>query len=150
MGQVGIGTIFSQHQLLIRIFFFKLFYPRLDILYLLLVPTEITVHTLYIRIQIDRMFHMSISIDRNGITIRIFRLSKIMKRLGQGSCIFMRLIYFVMKPPYVNRRVIEALTDQFTKLALGIFRFVSGHPVYTRYFGPDNQSQCITTGIEII
>ena len=50
----------------------------------------------------------------------------------------------------VNGRMIETLADQFAKLALRILSFVSGHPVHARYFGPNNQSQCITAGIKVV
>ena len=150
MSQIRIGTIFGQHQFLIGIVFFKLFHPWLDVLYLFLVPAKITVHTLYVCVQVDRMIHVTIPIDRNGVTVRIFCLGKIMERTGQCSCILMWLIYFIVKPPYINGRMIETLADQFAKLALRILSFVSGHPVHARYFGPNNQSQCITAGIKVV
>ena len=52
----------------------------------------------------------------------------------------------------IDKAVHEAATlaDQFAKLALRILSFVSGHPVHARYFGPNNQSQCITAGIKVV
>ena len=150
MVQVGICTIFGQHQFLMRIFFLQILHPGFDILYFLFIPTEITVHTLNIGNQVNRMLHMSVSVHRNRITVRVFRFSQVMQRLGQFFCILVRLIYLIMQSPHIDRRMIEALADHFTQLVTAILRFLSGHTVYKRYLRPNNQPQAVTTGIQII
>ena len=62
----------------------------------------------------------------------------------------MWLVYFIMESPYVNGRMVETLPDQFAQLRLCVFCFIAGYTINERYFGPDNQSKTITTGIKII
>ena len=78
MDNVGVGSILRQHQFLIRIVLFQAFYPRFDILQFLFVPAKITIHSLYVSIQVDRMLHVSVAIYRNSVTVGVFRLRKIM------------------------------------------------------------------------
>ena len=137
--QVGIGSIFRQHQFLIRIVLLQAFHPRFDILQFLFIPAEIAVHSLYIGVQVDRMLHVSVAVYRNSVTVGIFCLCKVMQRLSQFLGIFVRMIDFVMQPPDIDRRVVEALADQFAELASGIFGLLSGNTVHERNLRPDDQ-----------
>ena len=83
MVKVGIGSIFGQHQFLPGIVFFESFHPRFDVLHFLFVPAEITVHALYICILIHRMIGVTVTVHGNRVTVRIFRLRQIVKRLSQ-------------------------------------------------------------------
>ena len=150
MVQICISTIFRQHQFLPRVFLLQPFYPRLDILQLFLIPSEVAVHSLNIRILIDRMLCMAITIYRYSVAVRILCLGQIMQSLCQSCRIFVGLVYFIVQSPYINGRVIETLTNQFTKLRLCIFGFISCHPIHKRNLCPDDQSQRIATGIQVI
>ena len=134
MSNVGICTIFCQHQTLPRIFFFHFLYPRLDILYLPFIPAEITVHALYICILIDGMVCIAITVHRHCITVWILKLAKVVNGLCKSGCITMRMIYFIMN----------------THLLMCIVPLLSGYPIDKRNFRPNHQTQCVTTGIDII
>ena len=60
---VGVGTIFRQHEELVGVVLLQSFDPCVDILDLLLVPAVISVHGLNVRIEIDGMFHVTITIN---------------------------------------------------------------------------------------
>ena len=145
MLNVRISPIFCQHQPLPGIFFFHFFNPGFDILYLFLIPSEITVHSLYIGIPVNRMFCMAITIDSHRITIRIFQFAEIVNRLSKSSRITMRMIHLVMNSPHINRRMIETLTYQLAHLLMNIIPLLPCHTVHKRNLSPDNKSQRITT-----
>ena len=84
------------------------------------------------------MLHVSVAVYRNSVTVGIFRLCKVMQRLSQFLGIFVRMIDFVMQPPDIDRRVVEALADQFAELASGIFGFLP-ETRFTKESPPDDQ-----------
>ena len=96
MSDIGVCPVFRKHQLIIRETGFQIFYPRLNSLYIFLIPPEITVHSLYIGISIYRMFHMPVSVYGNRIPVRVFRLSDIVQLPGQSSRVCSRSIHFIV------------------------------------------------------
>ena len=150
MLQVRIRPILCQHQFLPGIIFFQTFHPRLNILYLSFIPAKVAVHSLNICILVHRMFCMSIPVYSCCITVRIIRLTYIMQRTGQCSCVTMRMIHLIMNSPNINGRVIKILSDQFSHLLMGIIPFLPRHPIYKRNLSPDYQSQTIAFGIHIL
>ena len=141
MLQVRIGTVFSKHKFLPRILFFQAFYPRFYILYLLFIPSEVTIHALYIGILINGMFCRAVSVYCYRKTIRVFGLSQVMKCLSEPCGIVCRSIHLIMQSPNIDRRMIEVLTNQLAQLRLRVFGFVTGYTVYKRNFRPYHQSQ---------
>ena len=139
MSQIGVGPVLRQHQFLVRIVLLQTFHPRFDILQFLFIPAEIAVHALYVGVQVDRMLHVSVSVYRNGVTVRIFRLRQVMQGTGQFFRIFMRMVDLVMQPPDIDGRVVEALADQFAELVAGVLGFLSGDTVHERNLRPDDQ-----------
>ena len=143
MFYIGVCTIFCQHQALPRIFFFHFLYPWLDVLYLPFVPTEVTVHALYIRILVDGVIGMTVTIYRNRVAVWILQFAEVVNGLGKCGGITMRMIHFIMDSPYIDGGMIKALTDKFAHLLVGIVPLLAADSVHEGDLCPDYQSQCV-------
>ena len=150
MRNIGIRSILRQHQTLPGIFFLKSLNPRKNVLHPLFIPSEITVHPLYVGILVHRMLGMSVSVDSRRETVRIFRLAQVVERTGKSCRIFMRMIHLIMDAPHIDRRMVEALAYQLTHLLVRIVPLLARHAVDERNLRPDDQPQRVTTGINIV
>ena len=92
----------------------------------------------------------SITVHRRRIAVRVFRLCQLMKFPCKIERVFLRIIDLVVQSPHVNGRMVEVLADQFPELRMRIFTFLPRHTIHKRNLGPNNQTEAVTSGIEIL
>lgn len=134
MGNVGIGTVFTQHELLPGIVFLQPLNPRVDVPDFALIPAKVAIHALNIGVLVYGVLCDAVSVDRHRHTVGVFGLGQVVERCRKLGTIVRRAIDLVVQSPYIDAGVVETLAYQFAQLAVTVFPLLAGHPVYKGYF----------------